>query len=85
MPRENIEWISRGSLSEEQRAALPWDLQSYYDMGRLLAGNEQGVLTWIVEQLGDLWYGEIVGPLFSESVLAGWARFDPQQYVPPIA
>lgn len=57
----------------------------YFDLGHLFAGEVNGVLTWITIRLGEIWYGDVVGALFSDAVLAGWQRYDPTQYVPPIA
>lgn len=57
----------------------------YYDLGTLFASEVNGTLTWIVRALGEWWYGPVIGPLFSSTVESGWARYDPTQYVPPIA
>lgn len=47
--------------------------------------GDHEALTWMVVTLGDYWFGSVVGPLFSESVLTTWSEIDPTQYVPPIA
>lgn len=57
----------------------------WYGLGELFAGTEQGVLTWIVRAMSEWWYGPVIGPAFSDSVLSGWQRYDPTQYVAPIA
>lgn len=60
-------------------------MRSWYDNGSLFAGDLEGVTTWVVESLGEWWYGPALGPLFSDAVISGWQRYDPTQYVPPIA
>lgn len=72
-------------LPVELRDSLPPELVEEYDLGYLFAGEVNGVLSWIVIRLGQVLYGDVVGPLFSESVLAGWQRYDPTQWVPPEA
>lgn len=69
----------------ELRDALGEDLVNYYELGGLFAGEVDGTLAWLVARYGEWWYGPVVGPLFTDSVLAGWQRYDPTQYVPPIA
>lgn len=61
------------------------DLVEELDMGHLFAGEVDGVLRWLVSRYSEWWYGPVVGPLFEQSVLTGWQRYDPTQYVPPIA
>lgn len=60
-------------------------MRSWYDLDLLFASEVNGVLTWIVNALGEWWYGPVIGPVFSDSVVSGWQRYDPTQYVPPIA
>lgn len=67
------------------RDELPDELVDAYDLDKLFAGEVNGVLTWLVIQAGEVWYGPLIGPLFSSSVIQGWQRFDPTQYVAPIA
>ena len=78
-------WISRGVLPAELREHLDDELVAEYDLGYLFAGEVNGLLRWIVIRSSDVYWGPVIGPLFSDSVLTGWQRYDPTQYVPPIA
>lgn len=60
-------------------------LRAYLEHGDLFAGELDGVLTWMIAHFGDWYYGPVIGPVFTESVLTGWQRYDPTKYVPPIA
>lgn len=72
-------------LPSDLREQLPDELVEAYDLERLFAGEVNGVLSWVVIQLRQVWYGPLVGPLFSDSVLSTWQRYDPTQYVTPEA
>lgn len=61
------------------------DLRYFYDLDLLFAGNDHGVLTWVVGAASEYYWGPVLGPLFEESVLTTWSEIDPTQYVPPIA
>lgn len=70
---------------DELEAALGPELVEHLALGDLFAADVNGELRWIVHHLSEWWYGPLIGPLFEESVLSGWQRYDPTQYVPPIA
>lgn len=72
-------------LPDELRDSLAPELVEAYDLGYLFAGEVNGVLSWLVIQLGGVLYGPVIGPAFSDSVLSIWQRYDPTQYIGPIA
>lgn len=60
-------------------------LRGYLEYGDLFAGDVDGTLVWLLEHLGEWWYGPILGPAFTEAVLWNWEQLDPTRYVAPIA